>query len=95
MVEDISSFKNPEGYWSHEGAFSIELTADAPKDPPKPARLLGSIVYVDKDGRIKQSVGGIQFYAGKIPFYWAYSCMKAIRDDKGDLLWVNKNYSTM
>ena len=93
--EEIRSFKNPTGYWEHHGAFAIELTDDADKSiVPSSARVEGNIVRV-ANGRIKQSMGGIDFYSGDQPFGWGYPWVKMIKDGEGRTLWVNINYSKM
>ncbi len=95
MEDDLSSFVNPDGYWEHQGAFSVELTQRAGRaHVPATVRFEGNIAYVDT-GRIKQTVGGIQLYSFEKPFFWPYDRMRVIRNKDGKLLWVNKDYSTM
>ena len=89
---NIKSFKNPSGYWEHEGSFSVELTPDADKSKvPLSVSVRGDIVHVH-NGRVKQTMGGIQLYSNGSPFYWGYPRVKVIRDGNGNLLWVNYNY---
>lgn len=89
---DTKTFRNPTGYWEHIGAFSIELTSDADKSiVPQNAEVQGDIVRVS-NGRINQTIGGIQLYSGEIPFFWGYGRIKIIRNGNGDLLWVNYDY---
>ena len=90
--QDVKDFKNPSVYWTHQGAFSVELASDADKSiVPSSAEIKDDIVYVS-DGFIKQTKGGIQFYSIRSPFHWRYSDIKVIRDENGDLLWVNDRY---
>jgi hypothetical protein len=90
--QDTKTFQNPSGYWEYDGAFSIELTPDADKSiVPPGAEVQGDIVRVHH-GRIKQTMGGIQLYSEGRPFYWGYPRIKAIRDENGNLLWVNYDY---
>jgi hypothetical protein len=89
---DTKTFQNPSGYWEHDGAFSVELTSDADKSiVPPSAEVRGDTVHV-RNGRIKQTMGGIQLYSEGSPFYWGYPRIKAIRNGNGGLLWVNYNY---
>jgi hypothetical protein len=91
-AQDISTFKNPAGYWTHQGAFSVELIPDANKSiVPPSAEVEGDIVRV-RAGRIKQSMGGTQLYSAGARFCFGYSYIKVIRDGSGNLLWVNYNY---
>lgn len=86
------AFKNPSGYWSHDGSFSVILTDDATTDHvPRGAQVDGHTVRV-QNGRVKQVMGGIQLYANDEPFAWGYKYIKEIRDGKNNLLWQNFNY---
>lgn len=90
--QDIQTFRNPSGYWEYEGAFSVELTHEADKSiVPASAVIKGDTIYFS-DGRIKQTIGGIQLYSSDQPFFWGYVFLKVIRDGKGKLIWVNYNY---
>lgn len=92
QTKSIKTFRNPSGYWSHDGAFSVELTDDADIGiVPSSAQVLGRVVQVE-NGRIKQSMGGIQLYSREHPFFWGYNKIKVIKDGSGNLLWVNNNY---
>ena len=47
QTEDIKTFRNPSGYWEHDGAFSVELTHDADKSiVPPSAEVQDNIVSV-------------------------------------------------
>lgn len=89
--KDIESFQNPTGDWSLGGPFSIELTDDHPDLVWLPAstEINGNVITV-KIGFAEQSMGGIQFYSKAHPFSFSYRTIKAIRNGKGDLFWVNK-----
>jgi hypothetical protein len=90
--QDTKTFQNPIGYWEHDGAFSVELTPDADKSiVPSTAEIQGDIVRV-RNGRVKQTMGGIQLHSEGNQFYWGYPRIKAIRDGKDNLLWINNNY---
>lgn len=95
MTADTKEFKNPSGYWRHEGDFSVELTEDGKKMYlsllPNGAKVHGNTVIV-KHGRIAQSMGGIDFYANEVVFGFAYHCIKTIRDQNGQLIWVNDQH---
>jgi hypothetical protein len=92
VSQNIKTFQNPSGYWEHDGAFSVELTLDADKSIiPLTAEVRGNTVHVH-NGRIKQTMGGIQLYSEGSPFYWGYPRIKVIRDGDGNLLWVNHDY---
>lgn len=91
-TQDTKTFKNPSGYWEHNGAFSVELVGGADKSIiPSSAQIRGNTVVV-QSGRIKQTIGGIQLYSQESPFYWGYPWIKVIRDSEGNLLWVNYNH---
>ncbi len=91
-MENLQTFQNPDGYWSHDGAFSVELTPDADKNiAPSTAEIRGDIVHV-KNGHIKQNPGAIQFVSEGKPFYWGYKWIKVIRDGGGNILWVNQDH---
>lgn len=87
--------KNPTGYWEHQGSYLVFLTDDAGMDYlPVGARLVGGAektVRVEH-GRIKQVMGGIQFYAGEQPFAWGYKFIKKICDGMGNVIWQNYDY---
>ncbi len=90
--QDIKTFVNHSGTWSHDGPFSVELTPDANKlIAPPGARIEGDTLHF-RSGRVSQSVGGIQFFSSGKHFYWGYKFLKVIRDGAGNLLWVNDNY---
>jgi len=85
-------FENPEGYWEYGGAFSVELAPGVSKDNiPKDAFIEGNSVRVE-NGRIRQAIGGIQFYAKDQPFRWPYKDIVAIRDRDGNPIWLNNDY---
>jgi len=89
ISQEVKAFTNPSGYWTHQGAFSVELASDADKSiVPSSAEIKDDIVYIN-DGFIKQTINGIQFYSNRSPFYWAYPYIMVVRDEKGNLLWVN------
>ena len=91
MVE----FKNPIGYLEYAGAYFVSLTKNAVTDHlPKMAFEQGKVVYT-QNGRIKQTMGGIQFYASEEPFSWDYKFIKEIRDKNWNLIWQNWNYNKM
>lgn len=84
--------QNPSGYWEYQGKYLILLTDEALTDNvPRNAYVSGHAVRVDH-GRIKQSMGGIQFYAMEQPFAWNYKFIKEIRDSNNDLIWQNWDY---
>ena len=85
-------FNNPTGYWEHQGSYSVELVPGAAKSHlPPTARVSGNTVHV-QTGRVKQSMGGIQFYSFEQPFSWGYKFIKAIKDGSGNLIWQNHDY---
>ena len=91
-MSDKGNFKNPAGYWEHQGAYTVELTDDAPTDHlPDQAVVEGRIVRVAV-GRIKQVMGGIQFYCHEQPFSWGYKKIKTIKGSNGELIWINNQY---
>lgn len=84
-------FRNPTGYWEYEGSYSVLLADDAETDLlPHGATLHGHVVHV-RNGCIKQTIGGIQFYAEGKPFCWSYKRIKEIRDSNDKLLWQNRD----
>ena len=86
------AFKNPTGYWEYQGSYSVVLTDYAATDNlPTGASVHGKTVSVSR-GRIKQVMGGIQFYAYEQPFFWGYKFIKEVRDGNGNLIWQNYNY---
>lgn len=89
---DTQDFMNPKGYWEHQGAFSVELTDDADKSVAPESVVFDDQTAIIMYGHIKQTVGGIQLYAGDVPFYWGYRFIKAIRDGNRNLLWVNRDH---
>lgn len=92
MSQNVKTFQNPSGHWKHQGAFSVELTDDAPISiVPSSAVVDGNKVIV-REGRIEQTIGGIQLYASEQPFSWGYSMIKEIRDGDKNLLWINSRY---
>lgn len=85
-------FKNPTSYWEHQGSYSVVLTDDATTDHlPTGVSVRGKTVSVPR-GRIKQVMGGIQFYADEQPFSWGYKFIKEVRDGNDNLVWQNYNY---
>lgn len=91
MTRDTKTFRNPTGYWRYNGTYVIKLNAGADLSiVPSSATVHGSLVRVP-DGKVRQSMGGIQFYSGSddAPFYWPYRCIITICDSNGDLIWVN------
>lgn len=89
---DTMNHQNPLGYWSYEGAYSVELTDDADKSiAPTSVTFDGQTASI-MFGRIKQTMGGIQLYSGDSPFHWGYRFVKAIRDGNHRLIWVNDKY---
>lgn len=92
MGTELQKFVNPRGYWSYEGGFSVELTNAADKTvAPKSVKFDGNTARIS-NGRIKQTIGGIQLHSEQEPFYWGYSFIKVIRDGTGTPLWVNYDY---
>jgi hypothetical protein len=86
------SHQNPSGFWEHQGSFSVLLTYDAQTNHlPCGALLQERTVHV-RHGRIKQSMGGIDFYADEQCFGWSYRFIKQIRDGAGNLIWQNRDY---
>ena len=84
-------FQNPPGYWEHKGKYSVELTPQATTDHLPPSAKVGLTVTVP-EGRIKQVIGGIQFYSNGEPFSWGYRYIKSIKDEKGNLIWQNYDH---
>ncbi len=91
-MKDTQDFVNPTGYWEHQGAYSVELTDDAKTDIVFRSVVIEGRVATVTHGRIKQVMGGIQFYSLEQPFCWSYKFIKTIRDGSGKLLWVNWDY---
>ena len=91
-------FINPTGFWDYSGDFSIELQIDTDTDfvPQGVIAAPGNgkkLVFV-KNGSIKQTMGGIQFYSNSHePFTWGYKFIRCIRKDDNSLLWVNSEYA--
>lgn len=93
MPENLKDFENPTSYWEYDGPFSVELTDDADETiVPPGVEVQGRTVYVRENGRVKQTMGGIQLRADGQPFYWGYRSMKIIRKGDGTPLWVNWDY---
>ncbi|KKS28843.1 MAG: hypothetical protein UV60_C0028G0007 [Parcubacteria group bacterium GW2011_GWA2_43_11] len=92
LNQDIKNFRNPSRHWKYNGAFSVELEHDADMSiVPTSATIKGDSVHV-RYGLIKQTMSGIQFYSRRSPFHWGYPFIKVIRDEKGNLLWVNDKH---
>lgn len=91
---DIKAFQNPTGYWEYKGTFSVELVPNADKSIAPHASVIDGDTVTVSNGRVRQSMGGIQLYSNKEePFFWGYKYVKVIRNEHGGLLWVNYNYS--
>ncbi len=94
--KDIKTFKNPRGIWSYVGGYTIRIH-NATIDNlgalclPKGATLDGQRVTVPR-GRVLQATGGIEFHSATGKFHFDCRYIVWIRDDKGQLLWVNDNY---
>lgn len=91
--DDIESFVNPEGYWSYEGTYVVELTETADKEAPgKSVEIDGNIVTV-RNGWVGQSMGFLEMSdANKHSLPWSgYENIKLIRKESGDLIWVNED----
>lgn len=93
---------NPAGYWTHEGAYSIEFLIGRgsiwPQGMPlkeKGVAVDGNVLHVSRgpERRVCQSMGGIDFHFGNgIIRNWGYVFIGRIRNGRGKLLWQNKNY---
>lgn len=85
-------FTNPTGTWSHNGPYTVELTEDADTSiVPSSASVNGMIVTVP-NGRIAQSMGGIDLESNGSVFHYGYRWIRCFRDGNGKLLWVNSAY---
>ncbi len=80
----------------YEGDYTVELFPDSPTDKaPKDTTIErgeDKIVVSVKEGKVQQSMGGINLYSqsGKV-FYWGYQLMRRILDAQGEVLWQNQN----
>ena len=84
---------NPTGFWSHVGAYTVLISDDATTSiVPDGVQVDGRIVRVT-NGRVYQSMGGIQLEADGRYFFWGYAHLKEIRDGEGALIWRNKHYN--
>lgn len=92
MNQNVKMFQNPSGYWKHQGAFSVELTDDAPISIVPSSVVVDGNKVIVREGRIEQTIGGIQLYSHEQPFHCGYSMIKKIRDGNGKLLWLNNRY---
>jgi hypothetical protein len=95
LTEAEKEFTNSTGYWEHDGGFSVELAPGAPVERvlPASARWDGLKVHVH-NGRVKQTMGGIQLYGRPNladPFYFSYKHIICIRKADGSMLWRNYN----
>lgn len=95
LTEEEKTFQNPKGYWSHDGGFTVEIVEGIRAEDvvPASASLEGNQIRV-KNGRVKQTIGGIQLYGRPHftdPFCFGYDGMVCIRKDDGTLLWRNYN----
>lgn len=92
------AFQNPTGYWEYDGGYSVELTEDADTSFLSLTgfvEVVDSVVTVER-GRIKQTMGGVQLYAGDSSFHWGYRFIKRIRKaDDGSMIWQNSNHENM
>ena len=84
--------KNSTGYWEHQGTYSVVLTDNADTSRLPEGILLQKRTISVENGRIKQTMGGIQFYVNEQPFCWSYSFIKEIRNSNGKLIWQNRDY---
>lgn len=95
LTDTEKTFQNPAGYWDYDGGFTVELAQGAPVERvlPSSARWDGVKAHV-QNGRVKQTMGGIQLYGRPNfgdPFYFGYGNIICIRKSDGALLW--RNYS--
>lgn len=93
LTDAEKQFRNPDSYWEHDGSFTVELVPGTSFERvlPNSARWDGINVRV-ADGRVKQTMGGIQLYGRPNfgdPFYFGYSKIICIRKGDGTLLWRN------
>ncbi len=89
QTTNIGTFKNPQGSWSHRGAYVIELASGANRGKvPRDIELDGNTIRV-YEGEVSYTIGGFHFKNRAKPFYWTSADMRSIRDGKGRLLWVN------
>ncbi len=88
----LSDFVNPVGFWKYNGPYFVELAYEPNRNfVPAGVQIDGDTVSVPS-GRVEQVIGGIQFYSRSLPFFATFKRVKAIRDGKGNLLWVNRGY---
>lgn len=90
-------YNNPTGYWSYEGSFKVFLVRNVPThfvpDFVQIEQISDGQVVIVENGRIKQTIGGIQFYVDERPFAWGYKYLIKITDFEGNIIWKNRDYS--
>jgi hypothetical protein len=74
---------------SYKGKYSVTTRNITPTEP-RGCSLIGNTIYV-YSGSVQQVMGGIQFYAGEIPFSFGYNYLECIKDENGTILWENYN----
>ena len=86
-------FINPVGKWSFSGTYTVELTSTAPKRILPPGIKVENNKIVIPDGRVEHIGGNILLYNSmERCFSWQYSSINCIRDLKGELIWLNREY---
>jgi hypothetical protein len=88
-------FTNPTGYWSFTGSYTVKLAIGANTEilPEGIVVDASTMEFTVINGRIKQSIGGIQFYdSDNIPFHFGYKVLLEIRRAAGDPIWRNRDY---
>jgi len=94
MEGKMGNFENPQGHWEHKGGYSIELLPNTPTDglPPgieESKTPTDHIILKVPEGRMHQSMGGIQLYSKEEPFHIGYRYLVHIKKEDGSLLWQN------
>ncbi|MEI8337605.1 MAG: hypothetical protein WCF92_00480 [bacterium] len=92
-MEDTKTFKNPTGYWTHEGGYTVEITDNTPINLIPSSITVTDHILTVLNGSCYQSVGGICLVTAQgNKFRFSYNHMKAIRRLDGTPIWVNWNY---
>lgn len=87
----MAEHKNPTGFWSYSGNYSVELAPDAPTDwLPDGVSVSGNVLYI-QDGAVGQDRGGINFAANGNVFHFGYKFLQRILGEDGEIIWENEN----
>jgi len=89
-------FPNTIDIEEYRGGFFLEITEDADVSviPMDKVEMSGTKICVPL-GRANVVMGGLQFHANEIPFGFGWDYVKIVADEKGNVLWKNKDYDSM